>query len=420
MLDKEMVGKMIALQRKRGNMTQKQLADALHVTYQAVSRWELGTSLPSVEMLYDLANVLNTSVDYLLKGEELVERDINYMDSGLNTARLYDIKDRLQELVTEDGRLLRAHYTGPVIYREDAGETQGPVRVAQIYVPGSKLRLAREYGYDREISEDLVASAFNYTCSCGARPMLFQAVILCGDSRGEQLMNIGTALRDCCERENVMFAGLAVACQPINFRADEYELAAFCTGRADREELLSGSRIREGDVLIGIYTKGINGISYPFVRIMLNRKPSLAYADMGGGHYFLDEVMKPTSIYTSDVLTLQEEGLLHDAVLIRNSLVPRRSLGDRIPEGLGICVDLSEIPVQQLYHFIAEQDMISKKFIPHRFHMGIGMIVIVPGDRKERAMELIRRRHECVCMGYVEKCAKRGEEAVRVVGELKW
>lgn len=420
MLDKKKLGKMIALRRKQNGLTQRQLADALHVSYQAVSRWELGTSLPTVEMLCDIASALDTSVDYLLKGEELVERDINYMDSGLNVGKLYAIKDKLQELVTEDENLICAQYIRPVCYKVDTRGMKEPVQVAKTYVPGSKLRLAREYGYDREICADLTASALNYTSVCGAKPLLFQPTVLCGANSGEQLLEMGRTFKDCCERENVIFAGMEVASQPVNFRPNEYELAAVCMGIADREDILDGSRIREGDVLIGIRTEGINGISYPFVRIMMDRKPALANADVGGGRYFLDELMRPTAVYMADLAALQRENLLHDAILLTNRLVPIGSLTSRLPEGLGVRVNLSQVPILPLYQFIVGQDMISPQFIPCRFHMGIGMIAIVPDGKKERAMELVRRQHDCVYMGRIEKQSGKKEETVWIEQGLKW
>ena len=95
MLDKEKVGRAISEQRKIKGMTQKQLADLLHVSYQAVSRWEQGVSLPSVDMIYDIAKTLETTVDFLLNGLSEERKVIDYLDTGLDTQRLYITKQRL-------------------------------------------------------------------------------------------------------------------------------------------------------------------------------------------------------------------------------------------------------------------------------------------------------------------------------------
>ena len=89
MLDREKVGKAISGQRKIKGMTQKQLADLLHVSYQAVSRWEQGNSLPSVDIIYDIAQILETTVDFLLNEPSNERKIISYMDTGLDVKRLH-------------------------------------------------------------------------------------------------------------------------------------------------------------------------------------------------------------------------------------------------------------------------------------------------------------------------------------------
>jgi transcriptional regulator with XRE-family HTH domain len=86
MIDREKVGRAIAAQRREKGLTQKQLAQALNVSYQAVSRWEQGISLPSVDIIYDIATMLETTVDFLLNGFAGERRVISYMDSGRQKA----------------------------------------------------------------------------------------------------------------------------------------------------------------------------------------------------------------------------------------------------------------------------------------------------------------------------------------------
>lgn len=129
MLDKEKVGQTIALCRKRCGMTQKQLADILHVTYQSISRWELGLNLPTVDMLYEIAEVLGVTVDDILNGEIGFRRKIDYIDTGLDTHRLYLLKKKLQNLIKEDGEIIRARYTEPVFFHIDTDGMEEPVYI---------------------------------------------------------------------------------------------------------------------------------------------------------------------------------------------------------------------------------------------------------------------------------------------------
>ena len=109
MLDKKGVGKRIAYYRKEHGMTQKDLAALLNISYQAVSKWEAGISLPTVEMLYDIAKILNMTVDGLLNEEAWAKRQITYMDTGLDTRKLYELKNDVQKLVSDDKRRSEEH-----------------------------------------------------------------------------------------------------------------------------------------------------------------------------------------------------------------------------------------------------------------------------------------------------------------------
>lgn len=146
MLDREKVGRAIAEQRRLKGMTQKQLADILNVSYQAVSRWEQGQSLPSVDMIYDIAQSLETTVDYLLKGLSEERKIINYEDSGLDTRKLHMIKKRLDSIVTTDRRLLHAKYTDPAFFRFDTSEMDDPIWVSASHVQAQKNALRRRTG----------------------------------------------------------------------------------------------------------------------------------------------------------------------------------------------------------------------------------------------------------------------------------
>ncbi|MDE6914592.1 MAG: hypothetical protein K2P35_13010, partial [Lachnospiraceae bacterium] len=88
---------------------------------------------------------------------------------------------------------------------------------------------------------------------------------------------------------------------------------------------------------------------------------------------------------------------------------------------LGMCIDLSAIPVTDLYRFLYRQDMIGRNVFHYHFHFGIGMLVIVSKEDKERAMDIISRYHSCYCIGRIEKCRNKDSyEKVWTKGEIQW
>lgn len=419
MLDKEKIGKRIAFFRKEMGITQRELADVLHISYQAVSKWESGKSLPTVEMLYEISNLLNVAVDVLLDEEGWKNRGISYRDSGLDTKKLHALKKEIEKLQSEDERILSAYYADACLFRTDTSRMREPVYSCVTCVPGSKERLAKKYGYNREICADVAAQAMNFTLQHGVKPEVLKAMVICGNYDHEQLYLMAEAFRNTCDRNNVLFTGMEISAQPVNFNSEEYAVSATVVGVQDKDKLLTGSRLRAGDVLIGIKTEGIEGSSYPFVKVMHDKNPGLYHARMDENRWFLDELMKANSAFTREITALQEEGYLHKAFRIGNSLLSRRYWKD-VPEGLCVCIDLSAVPVMPLYQFLFDQDMMGENVFCRSFHMGIGMAVAVPEKYEKEAMKLIGQFSECWRIGQLEEDDGHEEEKVRSRGRILW
>ena len=419
MLDKEKIGRRIAFFRKERGVTQKELAEFLHISYQAVSKWESGKSLPAVEMLHGISKLLNVTVDALLNEEEWKDRRISYRDSGLDSERLHALKREIQKLNTEDDNILYADYADACLFQMDTFRMKEPVYSCITCVPGSKEKLAKEYRYNQELCADTAASAMNYTLQHGIKPVMLRAMIVCGNYNQEQLYLMAQTFRRVCDKNKVLFTGMEISAQPVNYSAEEYELSVTVVGVQDKEKVLTGSRLREGDVLIGIKAEGINGTTFPFVKIMLNKKPELYHAPIDANRFFLDELMKANRAATREIMALQEKGYLHKAFRIHNALLKEKSW-QGIPEGLGVCIDLSAVPVMPLYQFLFAQDMIGENVFAYHFDMGIGMVAAVPEKYAEEAMEIIGQFSACWRIGRIEADHNHKGKRVWSRGKILW
>lgn len=402
MLDREKVGRAISEQRKIKGMTQKQLADLLNVSYQAVSKWEQGTSLPSVDMIYDIAKALDTTVDYLLNGFPEKRKVISYMDTGLDAKKLYMVKGLLGRLVTQDDRLLHTNVTDPTFFQPNIAGVEEPVCVFASHVPGSKERFAMENGYDREICKELVACAANNLIRFGVKPTVLQAHMVCGNNDSGQILLMSEAFKDACESDGIIFSGMEVAAQAVNYHAGEYRLSAVVIGTSDRKKIITGSHIAEGDAIIGLYTEGISSISYPFVKVVLDRRPDIAYAKIDGEKIFMDELIKPNASYVKVVSELIGENLIHGVFCISKSLFNRRCY-DTMPKGLGAEIDIKAIPVPVLFRYLYDLNMMDRECFLDNFSIGIGMLLAVPEDACDKAVKMIEKYHRCWRVGTIEK-----------------
>ena len=419
MLNKEIIGKRIALFRKEKGITQKELADSLHISYQAVSKWESGKSIPTVEMLYEISNLLNVKVDALLNENDWKNRWLSYRDSGLNTKKLHALKTEVMKLNSDDESILSSYYADACLFKIDTSQMREPIYSCITCVPGSKEKLAKLYGYNKEICADVAARAMNYTLQHGITPVMLRAMIICGNYDQEQIYLMAQVFKEICEENKVLFTGMEISAQPVNFNPEEYGINVTVIGVQDKDKLLTGNCLKEGDILIGIKTEGIDGINYPYVKIMLDKKPELYHARMDENSSFLDELMKANSVYVREITALQEKGYLHRAFRISNQLLNERCWWD-IPEGLGVCIDLSELPVMPLYRFMFAQDMIGENVFPYHFNMGIGMVVAVQEKYWKEAMKVIGQFSECWRIGQVEANDGHKGEKVWSRGRILW
>jgi len=419
MLDREKVGNAIAAQRKRKGMTQRQLADMLNVSYQAVSRWEQGSSLPSVDMIYDIAQTLETTVDFLLNGLCTEKKSLTYEDTGLDTKKLYLVKDRLGRLITEDEMLIHTHYADPVFLKLNTAQMEEPVCVYANHVPGSKERFAMEYGYDREICLDLAANAANNLIRFGVKPVILQAHVLCGNNDSGQLLMMGEAFKEFCEHNHMLFAGMEVAAQAVNYQPFEYKTSALVLGTTDRKNIITGNNIVPGDIIIGLRTDGIYATSYPFIKVMIDQKPEIIDAKIDDGHTFMDTFMKPNVSYVNVVAKLLEKNMIHGIFNVYNSLFNRK-IFSAIPEGLGACIYISAVPCLPLFRFLYHLDMMDKESFLRNFSLGIGMLIVVPKEQCDSAMSVIEKYHPCSIIGQINKNNEYPDRNVWMEGTLKW
>ena len=420
MLDKKKIGNTIAQYRKEIGMTQKELADVLHISYQAVSKWESGVSLPTVEMLCEIAGALGVSTDAILMREKWMNGTDMYEKAGVNTVRLHMLKEQLEILASEDEKLLNSHYLEPVIYQTDVSDMKEPVHALIVMTPGSKAKLARERGFDREICADVAANGMNLILTYGMKPVVLKGMIVCGNNNNEQLRNMTEALKKTCEENGVMFAGVEIGAQPMHYKPDEYQLQVGIAGVGDRSRLVTGEAMREGDVLIGLMTEGINSINYPILKMLIDKKPELVHAKIDGEHYFSDELLKPNVAFCHEIARLLKEDIPHG--IFRNGNAVDKRIERRIPQGLGIRIDLAKLPVLPLYRFLLKKGFVEENIMPYCFQMGVGMTIAVPEEKAGKAMEIIRRYHDCHVIGSVEKNGKQGQTHGKVwaEGTLKW
>lgn len=167
MLDYGKIADFIAARRGQLGLTQQEVANRLNVSFQAVSKWENGT-LPGVETLAELAQLYRISMDEILSGQQQSEESFSYRKAGVDVSYTDTIKQEMARyLHSDDSRVLNGLGSFASLYDVDFPQIQHPVLVLKSEEPGSKQKLAMEYGYTESICYDMINHLVNDICVMG-------------------------------------------------------------------------------------------------------------------------------------------------------------------------------------------------------------------------------------------------------------
>ena len=214
MLDNKKIGEFIASKRKESGLTQSDIAEKLGVSFQAVSKWENGT-LPNIELLAQLAELLHLTVDEIIAGRETGEEKFSYSKAGVDISYTDAMKKEMAGfLVTDDKRVLNGLGAFASLYDIDFPEIQRPVLVLKSEEPGSKQKLAMEYGYSESVCHDMINHLVNDIAVMGARPLAVLDTIVCGNAEKETVKSFVKGIADACRENECALVGGETSIQP--------------------------------------------------------------------------------------------------------------------------------------------------------------------------------------------------------------
>ena len=252
---------------------------------------------------------------------------------------------------------------------------------------GTKLEIARVTGRLDTVGIDLVAMCADDVVCTGAEPLFFLDYLAVGTVVPERVASIVEGVAEGCRRAGCALLGGETAEHPGTMPGDQFDLAGFCVGSVDEASLLGPTRVREGDVLVGLGSSGLHANGYSLVRHALLARHALD--DMPpelGGRTIADELLEPCAIYASQVLPLAGDGLVHAAAHITgggfHENVPRA-----LPEGLGAEVERGTWPEQPVFSLVQVSAAATDDEMFATFNMGVGMVLVVDPDDAERVLD---------------------------------
>jgi phosphoribosylformylglycinamidine cyclo-ligase len=294
----------------------------------------------------------------------------------------------------------------PSKYRE-------PVLVSSTDGVGSKLKIACLAGRHDTVGIDLVAMGVNDILVPGAEPLYFLDYIAVGRLDPGQIESIVAGVAEGCRQAGCALVGGEMAEHPDSLPAGEYDLAGFAVGVAERQRLIDGSRIRPGDVVLGLASTGLHSNGYSLVRRIVFDVMQLRVTDPmpGTGRVVADELLTPTRIYVRSIQTLLEtvevRGMAHVTGGGITGNIPRV-----LPQGCRARLSRSSWLVPAVFETLRQAGRVEDAEMFRTFNMGIGYVAIVPAADADAATRSLRRSGETVTTIGEIVAGERGVELV--------
>ena len=277
-----------------------------------------------------------------------------------------------------------------------------PVLVSGTDGVGTKLKLAFLLDKHDTIGIDAVAMCVNDVVCCGAEPLFFLDYIAVGKNFPEKVAQIVSGIAEGCVQSGCALVGGETAEMPGFYPVNEYDVAGFCVGMADKPKMIDGSKLKSGDVLIGLRSSGVHSNGFSLVRKVFdidentinNTYPEL---DKPLG----ETLLTPTKIYVKSILAL-----INEVEVKAVSHITGGGFYENIPRmlksGLSAKISRNAVPVLPVFKLIQRIGGISEHDMFNTFNMGVGMVAAVAKENAQKAVDVLKANGEdAVILGEV-------------------
>ncbi|MCL2201398.1 MAG: phosphoribosylformylglycinamidine cyclo-ligase [Oscillospiraceae bacterium] len=271
-----------------------------------------------------------------------------------------------------------------------------PVAVSGTDGVGTKLKIAQLMDKHDTIGIDCVAMCVNDIVCSGAEPLFFLDYIAMGKNIPSRIERIVSGVAEGCRQAGCSLIGGETAEHPGSMPEDDYDIAGFCVGFVDYDEIIDGKSIEPGDVIIGLGSSGLHSNGFSLVRKVLAQELGNLDAYVPELSRTLgEELLCPTRIYVKPLLSVikkfgsEIKGISNITGGGYNENIPRM-----LPHGVRARIETSKIPVPPIFDILATKGNISASDMFNTFNMGIGLVMAVCQDEADSVIKALREQDE--------------------------
>ena len=307
-----------------------------------------------------------------------------YKSAGVDKEEGYQTVSKIKKVVAETHNSNVLNGLGSFGAFYELPKYKNPVLVSGTDGVGTKLRIALDVKKYDTIGVDCFAMCANDILCHGAKPMFFLDYLACGKLDSDVAAEIISGIASACKETGTALIGGETAEMPGMYQVGDYDVAGFCVGIVEKDEIIDGSKIKEGQVIIGMPSSGFHSNGFSLVRKIFKD-----FTEVFENKPLWETLLVPTKLYQNDIYKIQEKvelsGIAHitGGGLIEN--VPRI-----LPEGLTAVIDTNKISVPSIMKELMKRGNVSEEEMYGTFNMGIGMIVTCDESDSQTILDLIQ------------------------------
>lgn len=354
-----------------------------------------------------------------------------YKDAGVDIHEAYNLIERIKPHIKKTVRPGVMGGIGGFGALFDLKKTnfKDPVLVAATDGVGTKLKIAIETDHHATIGIDCVAMCVNDIVAQGAEPLFFLDYFACGKLVADVAETVIKGIAEGCQMAGCGLIGGETAEMPGMYAPGEYDIAGFAVGAVEREDIINGERVKEGDVLLGLASNGLHSNGFSLVRKIVKSTDGVDYdSKVFDNDISLGELLlMPTRIYVRSVLAALKirgkddkpaiKGIAHitGGALFEN--IPRM-----IPEGLSAAVDAQTWKLPVIFHWLKDAGNLTNEDLGWTLNCGIGMVLAVAPEQAAEIAALLQQQGESVfVIGSIEKREADDEHGITIANlESAW
>ena len=321
----------------------------------------------------------------------------SYEKAGVNLEAGYEVVRRIKKHVASTSRLGVMGNIGGFggLFELDTTGIEHPVLVSGTDGVGTKLKLAFLMDKHDTVGIDCVAMCVNDIICCGAKPLLFLDYIACGKNVPERIAEIVSGVAEGCRQAGCALVGGETAEMPGMYAQGEYDIAGFTVGVVEKSKLIDGSKVKAGDVLVGIASSGVHSNGFSLVRkIVADNCFDLHEVYPELSNKLLGEVLlTPTKIYVRQVLEVIRNCDVHGI-----SHITGGGFDENIPrilhDGQGLEIDEGAWEILPVFRFLEKYGKVAHREMFNIFNMGIGMVIALDASEADKAIGILTAQGE--------------------------